>query len=319
MQKSVLLIGKKDDPHITGIINELKKLGEKTILIDDFSFLDSFSVMLDNDGKSDSIVKTKEIAFMNDEIKSVWNSTALRLVATEKILTESRKFVEAEWTEGISSIWNTFEAKWINHPLSINSSINRVKQLQIASNCGLKIPKTLVTNDPQQLLGFYEKTHENMIAKTLHSSEGLPEGKMIFTTKITKEDLQNANEIRYAPSMFQEYIPKKTELRISIIGSKIHAVEIHSQNSEKTMYDWRHYDDFDKTPYIPVELSETTSEKLLKIMQRMGLNFGAVDMIKTPDNELVFLEINSNGRWWWIQELTGVNIAKDIAIFLAET
>lgn len=319
MQKSILLIGKKDDPHITGIICELKKLGEKTIFIDDFSFSDSFSVLIDNSDKSNSFVKTDKITFTNDEIKSVWNSTALRIVATEKILEESKKFVAAEWTEGISSMWNTLDANWVNHPLSLSSSINRVNQLQMASGCGLKVPKTLVTNDPQQLLEFYEKTHENMIAKTLHSSEGLPDGKMIFTTKITKEDLQNVNEIRYAPSMFQEYVPKKTELRITIIGSKIHAVEIHSQNSEKTMHDWRHYDDFDKTPYIPVELPEATSKKLLKIMQNMGLKFGAVDMIKTPDDELVFLEINPSGRWWWIQELTGINIAKDVASFLAET
>jgi glutathione synthase/RimK-type ligase-like ATP-grasp enzyme len=50
----------------------------------------------------------------------------------------------------------------------------------------------------------------------------------------------------------------------------------------------------------------------------MNLKFGAVDLIRTPSNEFVFLEVNANGRWWWIQELTGVNIAKDIAQALAK-
>ena len=49
----------------------------------------------------------------------------------------------------------------------------------------------------------------------------------------------------------------------------------------------------------------------------MNLEFGAADFIRTPDDEYVFLEINPNGRWWWIQELTGMNIAKDIATHLS--
>ncbi|MEO9276185.1 MAG: hypothetical protein ABI340_00175 [Nitrososphaera sp.] len=111
---------------------------------------------------------------------------------------------------------------------------------------------------------------------------------------------------------------KKTEIRVNIINSTIHAVEIHSQESEKTKYDWRHYDDFNKTPYVPFSLPQKVSEKLLKIVKSMNLKFGAVDLIRTPSNEFVFLEVNANGRWWWIQELTGVNIAKDIAQALAK-
>ena len=117
--------------------------------------------------------------------------------------------------------------------------------------------------------------------------------------------------------MFQEYIPKKTEFRVTIIGNKIHSAEIHSQQSSKTKYDWRNYDDFSKTPYIKSELPNEISTKLFKTMKKFNLNFGACDLIKTPEDEFVFLEINPNGRWWWIQELTGMNIASDIAKYLA--
>ncbi len=72
---------------------------------------------------------------------------------------------------------------------------------------------------------------------------------MIFTTKISKQDLDRSNELQYAPCMFQEYVPKKTEFRVTIIGNVIRAAEIHSQKSEKTKHNWRQYDDFKKTPY----------------------------------------------------------------------
>ncbi len=38
-------------------------------------------------------------------------------------------------------------------------------------------------------------------------------------------------------------------------------------------------------------------------MKALGLNFGAIDMILTPAGEYVFLEINPNGQWAWIQQL----------------
>jgi glutathione synthase/RimK-type ligase-like ATP-grasp enzyme len=141
---------------------------------------------------------------------------------------------------------------------------------------------------------------------------------MIFTTKITKEYLDKANTLRYAPCLFQEYIPKKTEFRVTIVGNELHSAEIHSQNSEKTKHDWRHYDDFKKTPYEQKVLPKKIAKSLLRLMKLMNLQFGAVDLIKTPDDNFVFLEVNPNGRWWWIQELTGMNIAKDIALFLSK-
>jgi glutathione synthase/RimK-type ligase-like ATP-grasp enzyme len=54
-------------------------------------------------------------------------------------------------------------------------------------------------------------------------------------------------------------------------------------------------------------------------MEIMRLEFGAIDLIQTPDNEIFFLEVNPNGRWWWIEELTGMTIAKDIAHYLNTT
>ena len=165
---------------------------------------------------------------------------------------------------------------------------------------------------------FYHDCDQDIVAKTLGSSEGLPEGKMIFTNKISETHIKNLENLRYSPTFFQKYVPKKTEIRITMINSKINAVEIHSQKSEKTKHDWRHYDDFEKTPYVPIILDNDVTKKLQNLMKNLGLVYGAIDMIKTPDDDLIFLEVNANGRWWWIQELTGINVAKDIALALAK-
>lgn len=49
----------------------------------------------------------------------------------------------------------------------------------------------------------------------------------------------------------------------------------------------------------------------------MGLEFGTIDLIQTPTDEIYFLEVNPMGKWWWIQEVTGINIASTIARYLS--
>lgn len=316
MNEKILLIGRGTDPHIKGIQNELELLNEEYFLVDSLTIQDSIIVEKEKN-KFVAHLQVNDTIIDLENIKSVWNSNALRIVNEEDIVEESKEFVNKEWTEGIMSMWNTVNGIWVNHPLAISAIGNRVKQLQIASEIGFKIPQTIVTNNSEKMRKFFDECNKEMICKTLASSQGLPSGKMIFSHKISKKDLEHSKELQYAPVMFQEYIPKKTEYRVTIIGDTIHSAEIHSQESEKTKYDWRNYDDFSKTPYIESELPEEISEKLLKTMKEFNLNFGACDLIRTPEDEFVFLEINPNGRWWWVQELTKMKIAKSIAQFLS--
>lgn len=312
----ILLNGRENDPHIIGICNELKKLEQKYIVLNDLSFTDTFSVIF-KDGKYSSSIDVKKINIDLSNVKSIWNTSPLNVKINSALNNESKSFVRAEWSEGIHSLWNSIQTKWVNHPESILSCVNRIKQLEIASTLDLITPKTLVTNSSESFQKFYDEFEGEVIAKTLHSSEGLPDNKMIFTTKMTKDDLKRKHDLCYAPCMFQEYIPKKTEFRITIIGNIVHAAEIYSQLSDKTKHDWRQYDDFAKTPYKKSSIPKNIEESLLKLMATMKLEFGAVDIIRTPNDEYVFLEINPNGRWWWIQELTQMNIAKDIALHLS--
>ena len=45
------------------------------------------------------------------------------------------------------------------------------------------------------------------------------------------------------------------------------------------------------------------------LLRALNLAFGAIDMILTPAGEYVFLEINPNGQWAWIQQCTGAEMS----------
>ncbi len=52
-------------------------------------------------------------------------------------------------------------------------------------------------------------------------------------------------------------------------------------------------------------------------MRSLGLAFGALDFIRTPEGEWVFLEVNPNGQWLWLDDMLSLGITDAIASWLA--
>jgi glutathione synthase/RimK-type ligase-like ATP-grasp enzyme len=310
-------MGRRNDCHIKRLADELTTIGEKYAILENFSADNSFRVNFIQGITSGSITLGNSVVPI-ESIKSVWNWAPAGISIGKRMIEKAKKFISSEWTEGISSLWNSINTRWINHPRTIRAVSNKFYQLQIATNVGLHTPDTLITNEPRAFVDFFNKYSGNIIAKTLGGSKGAPINKMIFTTKMTKRDLTFVNDLRYAPCMFQAYVPKKTEFRVTVVGSILHVAEIHSQRSQKTKHDWRIYDDFAKTPYLEKVLPSDIESKILELMKVMGLEFGGIDLILTPDDRFVFLEVNTSGRWLWIEDLTGMNITRNIACFLAD-
>ena len=62
---------------------------------------------------------------------------------------------------------------------------------------------------------------------------------------------------------------------------------------------------------ILVPLFEERS--LIRLMDRLDLNYGAVDVILTPDDRHVFLELNPVGEYFWLEGMAGLPISAAIA------
>ena len=55
--------------------------------------------------------------------------------------------------------------------------------------------------------------------------------------------------------------------------------------------------------YQAIELPEDIKKKCLAFVGSYGLNFSALDIIVTPENQYVFLENNPNGQFLYIEQL----------------
>jgi len=54
----------------------------------------------------------------------------------------------------------------------------------------------------------------------------------------------------------------------------------------------------------------------LRILRHDGLAYAAIDMIRCPDWAYVFLKVNANAQFLWVQDLTGMPIRKALANLL---
>jgi len=183
--------------------------------------------------------------------------------------------------------------------------------LKTASSIGFQTPKTLITNDPTDLLSFYELCSGNVIVKPIRKGrikyqDGI---KLIYSNRVTRIHTDKSNLIKYAPTFFQEYIPKEFELRITMIGNEIFAVAIYSQEESLTVDDWRR-DQECKLKYAEYRLPPDIESHCRQLLKYFDLQFGAIDMIVTPNGEYFFLEINPNGQWAWIEEITSLPLSE---------
>lgn len=230
---------------------------------------------------------------------------------------EYRQFIHNQFFAMRKTIWSLFRhKKWINDPWNIFQLEDKLYQMSIAHQVGFSIPDTVITSEPEVVRDFYHEHTGNVIVKNLATSPIMD--RVIATNRLTAEALEKIDSVRLAPSIFQEYIEKKYELRITVVGEKIFASKIHSQEDEATALDWR-VKPKNSNSVVRMESTEIPTvlrNQIKKFMDFSGLQFGCLDFIVTPENRYVFLEINPNGQWHFVQINTGVQIADAIADIL---
>ncbi len=207
----------------------------------------------------------------------------------------------------LGAFLNDFAGVWLDHPEAMQRADNKLTQLRAASAAGLRVPRTLVSQNPEDIRAFAAKLGGEMIVKTVSSVLGIPS----LTGKVTSEHLEEDGPLRACPAIYQELIPGRRHLRVHCFGEDVHAALLESD-----LLDWRHPMDAEVTPYeLPGELRET----LLRLLTRLGLQMGIFDLKLTEDDEPVWLELNPQGQFLFIEALGGGSLVEPFVRFVRRT
>jgi glutathione synthase/RimK-type ligase-like ATP-grasp enzyme len=204
-------------------------------------------------------------------------------------------------------------ARWIDPPDAVRGAENKLRQLRIASEVGLDVPRTLMTNDPEAVRAFRNE-HGSIVAKMLTPlSVGMEHQPFSVRTSLVRdEDLAHLDSLRHAPMVFQELVEKEVELRVACVGARAFVGAIDASRSERGRVDWRSARP-DEARWTAGELPVDVVASLRALLRRLRLRQGAVDLIRTPQGRHVFLEINPVGEWGMLERDLGLPIADAIA------
>lgn len=198
-----------------------------------------------------------------------------------------------------------------------DNNLEKITMLLSCVDLKINIPSMIITNDKLKIKSFIKK-HGKIITKPLKYPSTIVnvdnhKVEIITGTQLIENENIIDEIITFSPSLFQEYIEKKIELRSFYLNGKFKTMAIFSQMNEKTKIDFRNYDYSRPNRCIPYQLPKNIESKLNKLMKKLELNCGSFDIIYTPEGKYYFLEVNPIGQFQWLSYNCNFNIEKLIA------
>jgi glutathione synthase/RimK-type ligase-like ATP-grasp enzyme len=248
-----------------------------------------------------------------DDVRSVYYRRPGRFAFDPCIPTEMLLWCEGQARFGFWGVLESLPAQWINDPALVLRAEYKPYQLAQAAASDLDVPRSLVTNEPDAVGEFADGCPNGVITKALYARtprtvDGEPTG-AIYTEFVPPSRYAD-REIATTAHLFQERLVKIHDVRVTVVDDTVFATEIHNPGE----LDWRrsHHGAIYRDHRLPAEVLRGVR----RLMDGLGLRFGALDFVLT-ERGYVFIEINPNGQWGWIENRTGQPISRALADALA--
>lgn len=195
----------------------------------------------------------------------------------------------------------------------------KVEQLFVAKKLDLKIPSTLITSQVAELQRFIQKNNDDVVIKSIGGEAEygkwlLPSVTHQYSQQELIKDYQGFSSTGYY-FLIQQELKKKADIRVTVVGEKIFACKIYSQDNPKSITDFRIADPY-SLKHESIKLSDDTAKKIINLCRHYGLIYAALDLVEDLNEQLFFLEINPLGQYLWIEDLTEMPISQHIADYL---
>ncbi len=249
-----------------------------------------------------------------DEVQSVYVRRPRPFEVPAHLTVAERWHAATECRYGLGGCLTSLPAPYLNHPSRAADAAYKPRQLKDLRTCGLTTPPTLVTNSADAVRRFAAR-HGPLVCKSIAASV-LHTGStahVVYTRRITDEDLGNLDGIDYGVHLFQPFVESEYAVRLTVVGQRFLAVRIDAR-SDRARTDWR--SDYDSLSYQIIDLPPDITAGVAAYMKLSGLNYGAFDFLVRSDGSMVTLEINPEGNYSWIEEETTLPISEAIADFL---
>ncbi len=343
MSDFILIVSHLFEPSVNLVISHLERYGARwrRFNCEDFPLLTTAEFQT-RGGNASFTMRASGGNWSIQDARSVWMRRISGPALPQNLQPGDRSFVRGEVAAFLEGGLANSDARWINDRRSERDASNKLRQLVAAKKIGFAIPETIVSNDADAIRDFVERNPGPVLFKPVsgYSPIGADftdeaqarfsqwgqvainvepprnDVEIVFAQLLDPEKMKRLDSRQLCPAIFQKYVAKAYDIRVTVVGREIWACRIHSQLSDDTKIDFRKMTLAGNIDEIKHEIFDLTAEleaKILNYMDFFGLEFGCLDFVERPDGEFVFLEINPAGQWMWIEQITGAPISERLA------
>lgn len=205
---------------------------------------------------------------------------------------------------------------WLNPPDSLILSSRKIHQISRARHLGIPLPETLVSNDRNSACYFFRE-HGGAVAKSIATGYSVygSERLKLYSRFYLSPPEELLNGLAYSPMIFQKRVPKRRELRVTVVEEHCFGMVADTSDFDIDDVDLRRLDyDAERHRFAGLPVPDHVAAASRTIVASFGLSYAGLDWIEDEHGQWLFLELNCMGAFKW-SELCG---AGDITAAIAD-
>lgn len=303
---TVLIVGLPDDAPSKLIHDKVTARGQQAVYFDTTTFPQQVAMTFDPEKPcsgyfTDLETKTKTPL---EEIKSVYRRWSNGVKAPKETDPMLQEVIYWNLESAVGSFCRNLDCLWVNTEEATQLHKYKGKQLQMLTEAGVRIPKTIMTNDPEEVKAFYETNNKHVAVKPVR---GWAHTEILKDADLTPERL---NALSRVPVKLQEFI-EGTDIRAYLVKDEMFAMEIQAETT-----DFR--EDYE-AKRVPITLPDNVLQDCKKLADTLGYLFTGIDLRRTPEGEYVFFEGNPTPMFIYDEQMTSYPVSDRLVDLLLST
>jgi hypothetical protein len=302
---AILMLGSLLDPHIQRIFDELRSRGQLQVEVLDFRST-IFEATFESDGSFSLAIDGRQLP---EDLTIFDRAVLVAGSAFYPVGEESAMGFGAEEWRALYRLLAALYGDRVLNSLRSRECLAKPFQQIVAVKSGMKVPRTLVTNERAASLRFADGAPGHLVMKSLSGMKPRPAYERdiipysVMTMRVNKSDIEGATdgELAFCPHFLQHEIRKQFELRVVWVDGVARAFKVDSQQLKCSETDWRWAGR--ELPFEPFELNDEVGRAIGRFMKSMGFFSGSVDLIIDVEGDPWFLECNNQGAWAWLDNI----------------
>jgi hypothetical protein len=301
--KQFLILAEYIDVHADYVSWALKAAGYEATLVNSSHDNCAADTTLYLEDASDGFTSTDW-----DNAEAAWCRRLPQRSPLDKHLDENQKFSvgeERRFTKWLIEMQHaSCPLRWINTPAAVLLPENKFIQLKTARSLGISVPRTLITAQPERFRAFL-RNEGRVVAKPLSGYSWEHESDVSLTFATILDGARAAElsdeDIAHCVTMYQQCIDKVADIRIVVMGADMFAYKITQEGEQHFDVRLGFYQE-NHLKYQGIQIPARLKRRISDLMDSLRINFASADFVLQADGEWVFLDLNPNGQWLFVEE-----------------